>query len=78
MGQRVDVVSSFFFSCFLFFYAKKKRKKEKGRKTENMAANLPKIPINVIIGALGATGIAGGVGYLGWNSFYSGSYGFPM
>jgi hypothetical protein len=39
-----------------------------------MAANLPKIPIQAIVGALGVTGTLAGVGYLGWNSVYSGAW----
>lgn len=39
-----------------------------------MAQNLPKIPIQAIIGAVGVTGTLAGVGYLGWNSVYSGAW----
>ena len=35
--------------------------------------NLPKIPINVLVGGLGAVGATAGLGWLGWNSVYSGA-----
>ena len=35
--------------------------------------NLPKIPLNALIGGLGALSGVAGLSYVGWNSIYSGS-----
>jgi hypothetical protein len=37
--------------------------------------NLPKIPLNALIGGLGALSGVAGLSYVGWNSIYSGSCG---